>query len=783
MLQKILKNALNALIVIIMFSSTVFAQWDTLKFRCASDMVSNWGGLPHKTPVYGQYLRIMVVYVRFLGDNVEGANPPYCVWQYPNMPKPINPYTDNGTFIDGTEQSPLTPYMNRYRDYTITDYFCEMSRGDFDVIGDEYSVETEHDIGWYQANGYRYWNINQEVLQTLASSGQVSNWALYNNWTYNSGTQQWEWTPGSGDNTVDMIVMCYRHTGPPWNNAWFFNYSAGASGIDCLCTGTLYFDNTYITGGSGVTCVSNLRNYSKVTQVWEHEMGHRWWLPHHTMGIMTGYDDCTYGLSPWERNDLQYITPINITYPYLTLYQDFTLGDFYATGDAVLLQLPNQMEYFWIANHQKISMYDGISQGSKTCYLINHTQQDPYCDVGKGLYVYHQNPGPTGCDFGMELDIEQSDGKYNWLINRWVPYYVPGYNFCIPLLEPTLHGSNPLYGKDEFYIPLIHASTDCSWENDWKQEVSDNPCSENGNDYYVTTDKRGDGKDAFNIGYDEIFSPYSNPRSNECEGNSTGITIKLTGQDLQGNISVRVYFENNLALQELPPSKPKNIQTSRNWLNPDNGSFYPKITWDLNTEPDFIDGGHYVLWKSVLTYCNDDVEPTNYNYLAILAPNVFEYIDQQNIMYSGPGGHGVCTNLYRSISYKVQAVDNSELASLRSDRAIINGYINPCDPQLGKPGHENETANEIPNSFLVLNYPNPFNPLTQIKYALPKAASVTIKIYSITGELVATLANNEFKEAGYYSVTFDGTNHSSGVYFYTFEAGNFKASKKMVLIK
>jgi photosystem II stability/assembly factor-like uncharacterized protein len=96
----------------------------------------------------------------------------------------------------------------------------------------------------------------------------------------------------------------------------------------------------------------------------------------------------------------------------------------------------------------------------------------------------------------------------------------------------------------------------------------------------------------------------------------------------------------------------------------------------------------------------------------------------------------------------------------------------------------NLSSSIIPNSFnLRQNYPNPFNPATEIKYDLPTAANVTIKIYNTLGEEVKTLIGNEFKNAGYYSVSFDGSALASGVYFYTITAGEFRDSKKMVLIK
>jgi uncharacterized delta-60 repeat protein len=91
--------------------------------------------------------------------------------------------------------------------------------------------------------------------------------------------------------------------------------------------------------------------------------------------------------------------------------------------------------------------------------------------------------------------------------------------------------------------------------------------------------------------------------------------------------------------------------------------------------------------------------------------------------------------------------------------------------------------NQIPGSFaLNQNYPNPFNPATIIKYAIPKNVNVIIKIYDILGREVKTLVN-EFQKAGYYEISFDGSNLSSGVYFYKIQAGDYKDVKKLVLLK
>jgi hypothetical protein len=90
---------------------------------------------------------------------------------------------------------------------------------------------------------------------------------------------------------------------------------------------------------------------------------------------------------------------------------------------------------------------------------------------------------------------------------------------------------------------------------------------------------------------------------------------------------------------------------------------------------------------------------------------------------------------------------------------------------------------DAPLTFaLEQNYPNPFNPSTSIKFSLPETANVTLHVYSITGQLVATLVN-EVKPAGVYNVSFDASTLASGVYIYRINAGGFTDTQKMTLIK
>ena len=85
------------------------------------------------------------------------------------------------------------------------------------------------------------------------------------------------------------------------------------------------------------------------------------------------------------------------------------------------------------------------------------------------------------------------------------------------------------------------------------------------------------------------------------------------------------------------------------------------------------------------------------------------------------------------------------------------------------------------------NYPNPFNPITQIRYDLPEDVMVNITIYDIMGRTIRTLVKSK-QTAGYRSIQWNATNNkgksvSAGMYFYTIHAGDFRQTKKMVLLK
>lgn len=96
----------------------------------------------------------------------------------------------------------------------------------------------------------------------------------------------------------------------------------------------------------------------------------------------------------------------------------------------------------------------------------------------------------------------------------------------------------------------------------------------------------------------------------------------------------------------------------------------------------------------------------------------------------------------------------------------------------------NTISSVVPSDFsLYQNFPNPFNPTTAIRFDIRKTSNVTLKVYNAQGKEVATLINNEVVSPGTKEVSFGAANLNSGVYFYTLSAGDFRETKKMMLVK
>jgi len=127
------------------------------------------------------------------------------------------------------------------------------------------------------------------------------------------------------------------------------------------------------------------------------------------------------------------------------------------------------------------------------------------------------------------------------------------------------------------------------------------------------------------------------------------------------------------------------------------------------------------------------------------------------------------------------------------DAGVLNGFsytytleaidVNGASEVLGATNATPVGSNGIVAEFrLEQNFPNPFNPETNISFTLPEASNVTLRVFNLIGQEVATLVDGA-QVAGSHVVQFDGSNLTSGVYIYRLEAAEFSATRKMILMK
>ena len=118
--------------------------------------------------------------------------------------------------------------------------------------------------------------------------------------------------------------------------------------------------------------------------------------------------------------------------------------------------------------------------------------------------------------------------------------------------------------------------------------------------------------------------------------------------------------------------------------------------------------------------------------------------------------------------------------------AVFNGVEDNNPPfivvRYDAPSGIEDVSSQLYSYKLFPNYPNPFNPVTTIRFTISEQTFTTLKVYDVLGTEIATLVNQE-QLAGEYEVEFNGTGLPSGIYFYRLQTGSFFEMKKMVLMK
>lgn len=193
------------------------------------------------------------------------------------------------------------------------------------------------------------------------------------------------------------------------------------------------------------------------------------------------------------------------------------------------------------------------------------------------------------------------------------------------------------------------------------------------------------------------------------------------------------------------------------------GGFYrPKILINDRGTRDIL---RYDIYKSAPS--------NNYVWTYTGSTSSEEYIDYtENIIIGG----GVPKE-GQKIFYKVLTVDQYYYQSLYSNMIYYWTYVETPD-NFGE-----YIEGVTPYKYFITNYPNPFNPVTKIYYNIPKPTNVKITVYNSLGQMIKVLVDKYHSEAANYQIIFDGSNLSSGVYFYEIKAESYSDIRRMVLIK
>jgi hypothetical protein len=231
------------------------------------------------------------------------------------------------------------------------------------------------------------------------------------------------------------------------------------------------------------------------------------------------------------------------------------------------------------------------------------------------------------------------------------------------------------------------------------------------------------------------------------------------------------------------------------------------INYDLGTSVDVGSGADVCadainingIWTGSGTICSGPLPVTISSFLASVSSNnvLLKWVTEMELNNSGfdierKNAKG------NSVWQKINFVHGSGTTNERknysyADRKLLVGTYQYRLKQIdynGNFNYYNLTDAVIitpPLSFSITqNYPNPSNPKSKIDFEIPINGKVSIKLYNITGQELTSLVN-DVKEAGYYSVDFDGSNYASGVYFYRISAEGeglkFNKTLKMVLVK
>ncbi|GAB5409828.1 MAG: hypothetical protein BalsKO_21930 [Balneolaceae bacterium] len=241
--------------------------------------------------------------------------------------------------------------------------------------------------------------------------------------------------------------------------------------------------------------------------------------------------------------------------------------------------------------------------------------------------------------------------------------------------------------------------------------------------------------------------------------NSEGdISTYLTGNGLNGPVGLQMDEEENLYI----------------------GNFNDGKIFKRTPEGIMIEIGDIPGWLGFITYANGYIYATGYQTHQIYR---IKTDGSGQEVYAGTGSDGTADGELASATFNQP---NGITASATGDTLYISDFgSRSLRMIIGVEGISTNNENEVnkPQSFrLEQNYPNPFNPSTIISFELAKATQVELSVFDVKGTKIVELTSSKYN-SGSHSIRFDASNYSSGIYYYTLQAGSETQTRKMILIK
>lgn len=299
---------------------------------------------------------------------------------------------------------------------------------------------------------------------------------------------------------------------------------------------------------------------------------------------------------------------------------------------------------------------------------------------------------------------------------------------------------NNIYSSTAIFHPDPDVPTSYAWNWDWTLKLFHD------NGEYILDHKYIEDYDHF---YGDTWEATVGSLPSGYNWNFNLVGNKIYGEIVVSVNNGDIVVSRDIFCQLTTPSIPTGFSVSGATGE------HPVLSWNLNTEPDIYKYNIYEDNGNGMQFLTSVNHPTNqFTYSGITIGGKFD----------------------PQFCFTITAKNTSGLESDQALPKCVNAGT------VSKRLFAKE-SNSIPKEYkLSDSYPNPFNPSTNIEFQLPKDANVVVKVYDIQGNEVQKLVN-EYLSAGYYSVLFDGSNLSSGVYIYTIQMNDFHSIKKMMLIK